>query len=103
MHDNFANAITSSSYDNNFPAPDIGVLAPVVCHRIVEPCAEASQQSQSDDSLQMLENGTVFRRKYVSTRGVAPEQDKRKRQRRVEDRELKKSSKCIASYSCKCS
>jgi hypothetical protein len=91
MHNNFANTITSSSYDDNLSAPDICVLAPVVCDRIVKPCAEASQQSQSDNSLQVLEHGAVFCRKYVSTRRVAPEQDEGKRQRRVKDGQLEKA------------
>lgn len=100
MHDNLANAITSSSYNNDFPAPDILIIAPVVRHRIVEPRAEASQQPQSDYSLKMLEHGTVFRRENLAARGVASEQDEGKRQRRIEDGELEEASKRVASDSC---
>jgi hypothetical protein len=51
VYDNFADPITSASYDDNFSTPDIGVLAPVVRHRIIKPRTEAPQQSQPDDSL----------------------------------------------------
>jgi hypothetical protein len=51
----------------------------------------------------MFEHSAVFSREYVSTCGVASEQDEGKCQRRIKDGELEKAAKRVASNSCTCS
>jgi hypothetical protein len=102
MHNSLSDAIAASGYNHNLLAPLIRVVAPVVRYCIVEPRTEASDQTQSKDCPEVLEGRGVFLSEYVTTSGVAPEQEQRKRESWVEHRELEKATDRIGSNACDC-
>jgi len=59
MHDYLANAITSTGHNDDFLAPDVGVIRPVICDGVVEPGADFVKQAEDEQRLQVLERGYV--------------------------------------------
>lgn len=66
LHDYLANAITSAGDNDDFLAPDVGVVRPVVCDGIVEPCTHFIEQAEDEQRLQVLECGRVTRSKATA-------------------------------------
>jgi hypothetical protein len=60
MHNGLSNAIAATRHNNDLLLPIIRVLVPVVRHRRVEPCAEASDQTEPKDGPEVLERCGVF-------------------------------------------
>jgi hypothetical protein len=102
MHNGLSDAIAASSHDHDLLIPVIRVLAPVIRHCSVEPCAQTANHAEPNDVPQMLERCGVFRGENVTTGGVAPEQEERERERWVEHRELEQPSDRVGSnaYGC---
>jgi hypothetical protein len=73
VHNGLSNAITASGHNDDLLVPVIRVLAPVVRHGSVKPCAQAANHAEPNNVPQMLERGGVFRREDITTGGVAPE------------------------------
>jgi hypothetical protein len=88
MYYNLPNTIAASRHDDNFLAPHIRVVRPIVRHCIVQPRADTPEQTQADNCLQMLEGSTMFCCEYIAARSVPGEEYEWKRERWVQDCKL---------------
>jgi len=61
VHDYLADAIASAGYDDDFLAPNVGVVRPVVCDGVVEPGADFVEQPENKERLQLFECGCMAR------------------------------------------
>jgi hypothetical protein len=100
VDDNLADTIAPSRHNNNLLAPYICVVAPVVRHRFVEPCARASQDAQSRKHFEVLQETAMLFGEEVALCGVAREEDQRKSKGRVERGVAEEARDSVACHTC---
>lgn len=101
VDDDLSDTIATSRHDDNLLAPHICVVAPVVGHCFVKPCAHASQHAQPREHFEVLQETAMLFAEDVALCGVAREEDQRKGERRVERRVAEEARDSVARHTCK--
>jgi hypothetical protein len=102
VHDNLADAVTPSRYDNHLLTPHVRVARPIVRDCIVEPCADLVQDSENEQRLQMFPCGCMVSSGATTVDCILSSQEERQGKQRVQRRELKEAHKGVAGETWAC-
>lgn len=96
VHDNLANAITSSRHDNYFLTPYIRIVRPVICNRVIKPGADFIRKPENKQRLEMLPSSRMISNGAITVNRVFTSQEQRQCEQRIERRKLEKAHKGVA-------